>query len=224
MIPHRNLDAPDEKDIYVTEDNKKFLARVIDKELGSFFWTCAWRDSVDQPIVDYLAERMAEDKDILASDSRDAVRRMTESILADAIAEADLCIDNYNTSFPWELLDKCLRDEKFSDRDLQGPRNKVSQWLHTGIEDPFLKSEMPMVVMGAMNAIASYEKKNPPKKRKGVDLQKDILVDHLIIDFSIHSGRSGFTHYHAMTVIIPDLVDKLIPKMREYKICNTYLV
>ncbi|MBE6528470.1 MAG: hypothetical protein E7Z64_04815 [Thermoplasmata archaeon] len=224
MIPHRNLDAPDEKDIYMTEENRKYLAKVIEKELGALFWTSAWKGRVEQPIVDYLAERMAEDKEILASDSRDAVRRMAESILEDAIAEADLCIDYYRNKFPWELLEKCLRDEQFSDRDLQGPRNKVSQWLHTGIEEPFLKSELPMVVMAAMNTIESYERKNPPKKRKGVDLQKDVLIDYLLIDYRIHSGHYRFTYNHAMMEIIPDLVEKLVPKMKECGICNTNLV
>lgn len=224
MIPHRNLDAPSEKDKYISEENRRFLVNIINKELGPFFWSSVWRGSIEPAAVDYLAERMAEEKGILASESRHSVKSMAESIVKEAVDEADKSIETFNTQFPWDLCRKCLKDEKFSDRDLQGPRNKISQWLNTGIEDPFLKVEMPMVIMAAMDVIAAHERKEPPKKRKASQIWRNDFIDYLLIDFKMGSGKYRFTHYHAMQEIVPALVDRLVPMMNECGVCKTELI
>ena len=224
MIPCRNLDAPDEKDVLMTKENRTFIRDTITKDLGSFFNAVMWRGEPEEPIIEYLSECLASERGLSISECRDPVRRMVREYLDETIAETDGCVKSYQESFPWEVVDKCLRDERFSDHDMSGPRNKISQWLPSNIEDPFLSVEMPIVIMTVMDVIKAYESKMHGNMEKApYRVEKDKLVSYVLIDFKITSERFRFTHYNAMKRIVPDLVDRLVPKLKEFGVYSTSL-
>jgi len=224
MIPKRNLDAPDEKDIYMTPENKEYLRDTISKELGPFFYSAIWKGWTEQILIDYLTDSLAIERDIRASECQDTVKRLSAEILKEIEEEGDPCIEAYNKTFPWKIVDKCLNDETFSKADLSGPRNKIIQQVPANLEDPFLKLEMHLMITMIMDRVGTFEKVMIAKKKKGpFNLNKDKLVEYLIMDFRIEGGRFRFTHVHAMSVILPDLVSKLLPMMRKAGLCNTVL-
>jgi len=224
MIPCRNLDAPDEKDVLMTKENKAFIRDTIVKELGSFFNSVMWRGEPEEPIIEYLSESLASERGLSISECRDPVRRMVKEYISEIIAETDVCVKSYHESFPWEIVEKCLRDERFSNNDMSGPRNKISQWLPSNINDPFLSVEMPIVIMAVMDIMKAYESKMHGNMEKApYRIEKDKLVKYVLIDFKINSGRFRFTHYNAMTRIVPDLVERLVPLLKECGVYTTSL-
>lgn len=225
MIPCRNLDAPDEKDILMTDENRAFIRSAIDKELGAFFYSVMWRKQVEQPIIGYLSECLAYERGLSISECTSSVERMVKEILDDTNKEAEPCIKAYKEKFPWDIVEKCLKDEKFSDSDMSGPRNKVSQWLPSHIEDPFLSTEMPLVIMSVIDYMRTYESRMHSEMEKApYRMEKDKLVTYILIDFKMNAGKFRFSHYKAMSEIVPDLVERLVPMMKECRICSVSLV
>ena len=224
MIPCRNLDAPAEQDVLMTAENRAFIRSSIDKELGAFFYSVMWRGKVEQPIIDYLSECLAYERGLSISECTNPVERMIYEILEESEAEAHKCVDAYRKSFPWDTVGKCLRDEKFSEMDMSGPRNKVSQWLPKYIDDPFLSTEIPIVIMATMDLLKSYESKMHSDMEKApykVDREK--LISYLLIEFKRDAGKYRFTHFKAMSEMVPDLVDRVVPMMKEYGITTVSL-
>ena len=225
MIPCRNLDAPDEKDILMTEENRSFIRDTITKELGAFFYSVMWRKNVEKPIIDYLSECLAYERGLSISECTSSVERMVKEIFDESVKEAEPCIKAYKESFPWDIVEKCLKDEKFSDSDMSGPRNKIAQWLPSHIEDPFLSTEMPMVIMAVMDHMKSYESRMHSEMEKApYRMEKDKLVAYILIDFKMNAGKYRFTHFKAMTEIVPDLVERLVPMLKECRICSVSLI
>jgi len=224
MIPCRNLDAPDEKDVLITNENRNFIRNTIDKELGAFFYSTIWRGQVEQPYVDYLSECLAYERGLSISECTYPAGRMIDEILVEVQKESEVCVKSYKEEFPWDIVGKCLRDEKFSNSDMAGPRNKISQWLPKNIKDPFLSTEMPMVIMGAMDLLKSYESRMHSEMEKApYFIDKDKMVSYLLLDFQLNAGKYRFTHYKAMAKIVPDLLDKLVPMLKEYRITTVSL-
>ncbi|MBE6523951.1 MAG: hypothetical protein E7Z65_03650 [Thermoplasmata archaeon] len=224
MIPCRNLDAPAEQDILMTDENRAFIRNSIEKELGAFFYAVMWRDSVEQPIVDYLSECLAYERGLSIPECTEPVRRMIDEILKEVEADAHKCVDAYRESFPWDIVEKCLRDEKFSDSDMAGPRNKISQWLPRNIDDPFLSTEMPIVIMSTMDHLKAYESKMHSDMEKApYRIDREKLTAYLLIEFKRDAGKFRFSHYKAMSEMVPDLLDRLVPMLKEFGITTVSL-
>ncbi len=221
MIPHRNLDAVEDLDPFLTEKNKGILRDMIDRDLGFLFYSSLWRDEINPSAVEYMTEYLAGELDVRASECRSAVNIMARDIMKEATAEGEACVRIFEESFPWNIVEKCLKDEEFEGTSMQGPRNKIASWLPQSIDDPFLKKELPIVVMSAMDVISAYERNGP--KRKANPIDRDKLIEYLLIEFKIDSGHFRFTHYPAMKVIVPQLVDRLVPLMVRCKVSRTEL-
>ena len=197
MIPHRNLDAPDAKDILMTDANRELIRTAIDRELGSFFYACIWRGQMEQPIIDFLTDTLVQELGLKASECESTAQRLGQEVIDETVEEANQVIPYYKESFPWKVVEKCLKDYKFSDIEMGGARNKISQFLPEHIDDPFLKVEIPLVIMFVMDLVATHEK-NIGRKRKierNIDAQK--LIDYTLIDFKMNrSSLSLFPYLH----------------------------